>query len=51
MKIIAIEHEVEGKTAADFQPHLQAEAAEVWRLNQPACCARSISAPTGAVQY
>jgi muconolactone delta-isomerase len=34
MKIIAIEHEADGKIAADFQPYLSAEAAQVWRLNQ-----------------
>jgi hypothetical protein len=34
MKILAIEKEVPGFTADDFQPHLQAEAARVWELYQ-----------------
>ena len=34
MKLIAIEHEVPGKTAADFAPHLRAEAQRVWELRQ-----------------
>lgn len=34
MKIIAIEKEVPGKTAADFQPHLEDEARVVWGLYQ-----------------
>ena len=32
MKILAIEKEYEGKTAKDFQPHLEAEARRVWEL-------------------
>jgi hypothetical protein len=32
MKILAIEREYEGKTAKDFQPHLEAEARRVWKL-------------------
>ena len=32
MKILAIEKEFEGKTAEDFQPHLEAEARQVWEL-------------------
>ncbi len=32
MKILAIEKEFEGKTAKDFQPHLEAEARRVWEL-------------------
>lgn len=32
MKILAIENEFEGKTAEDFQPHLEAEARQVWEL-------------------
>ena len=32
MKILAIEKEYEGKTAKDFQPHLEAEARQVWGL-------------------
>ena len=32
MKILAIEKEFEGKTAEDFQPHLEAEARQVWGL-------------------
>ena len=34
MKIIAIEHERPGLSAADFAPHLQAEAARAWELYQ-----------------
>ncbi len=34
MKILAIEKEVEGKTSEDFQPHLKAEALNVWELHQ-----------------
>ena len=34
MKLIAIEHEVPGKSAADFAPHLRAEAQRVWELSQ-----------------
>lgn len=34
MKLIAIEHEVPGKTAPDFAPHLRAEAQRVWELSQ-----------------
>ena len=32
MKILAIEKEIEGKTAENFQPHLEAEARQVWEL-------------------
>ena len=32
MKILAIEKEFAGKTAEDFQPHLEAEAIRVWEL-------------------
>jgi hypothetical protein len=32
MKILAIEKERAGKTAADFEPHLEAEARQVWEL-------------------
>jgi hypothetical protein len=32
MKILAIEKEFAGKTAEDFQPHLEAEARQVWEL-------------------
>jgi hypothetical protein len=32
VKILAIEREYEGKTAKDFQPHLEAEARRVWEL-------------------
>jgi len=32
MKILAIEQEIPQKTAADFAPHLQAEASHVWEL-------------------
>ena len=34
MKLIAIEHEVPDKSAADFAPHLRAEAQRVWELSQ-----------------
>ena len=34
MKILAIEHEVEGVTAEQFTPHLKAEARRVWELVQ-----------------
>lgn len=34
MKILAIEQEIDGAQAADFAPHLQAEAARVWQLYQ-----------------
>jgi hypothetical protein len=34
MKILALEKEVPGKTAKDFQPHLAAEAKQVWYLQQ-----------------
>ena len=34
MKLIALEREVPGTTAAQFQPHLQAEAAQAWELYQ-----------------
>ena len=32
MKILAIEKEYDGKTVEDFQPHLKAEARQVWKL-------------------
>jgi hypothetical protein len=32
MKIIAIEKEIEGKSAEDFHPHLRAEARRAWEL-------------------
>lgn len=32
MKILALEHEFPNLTAADFQPHLDAEARRVWEL-------------------
>lgn len=32
MKFLALEHEKPGLQAADFQPHLQAEARAVWEL-------------------
>ena len=34
MKILAIEKEVTGKTGKDFEPHIKAEAMEVWNLYQ-----------------
>ncbi len=34
MKIIAIEHELPGHTAAELAPHLRAEARRVWELQQ-----------------
>jgi muconolactone delta-isomerase len=34
MKILALEKEVPGVAAAAFEPHLQAEAARVWELQQ-----------------
>lgn len=34
MKILAIEHEKPGLIAADFQPHLKAEALRAWELYQ-----------------
>jgi hypothetical protein len=34
MKILAIEKEMPGVTAEEFRPHLEAEAAEVWKLYQ-----------------
>jgi hypothetical protein len=34
MKILALEKEVPKVAAAAFQPHLQAEAARVWELQQ-----------------
>ncbi|HUJ44845.1 MAG TPA: hypothetical protein VLW52_14695 [Opitutaceae bacterium] len=34
MKILALEKEVPGIAAAAFKPHLQAEAARVWELQQ-----------------
>ena len=34
MKILALEREKPGLTAADFQPHLKAEARRVWELQQ-----------------
>ncbi len=34
MKILAIEHEVQGITSEDFQFQLKAEAQKVWELHQ-----------------
>ena len=34
MKILAIEKELPGHTAEDFEPQLRAEAARVWKLYQ-----------------
>lgn len=34
MKFLALEHEKPGLQAADFQPHLKAEARAVWELYQ-----------------
>ena len=34
MKILAMEQEVPGCSAADFKPHLNAEAARAWELHQ-----------------
>ena len=34
MKILALEKELPGVQAADFQPHLAAEAARAWELYQ-----------------
>jgi len=34
MKILALEKEVPGVAAGAFKPHLQAEAARVWELQQ-----------------
>lgn len=34
MKILALEKELAGAKVADFEPHLQAEAAKVWQLQQ-----------------
>ena len=34
MKILALEKETPGLTAADFAPHLDAEAARAWALHQ-----------------
>ena len=34
MKILALEKEVPGIAAAAFKPHLEAEAARVWELQQ-----------------
>jgi muconolactone delta-isomerase len=34
MKILALEKEVPGVAVTAFQPHLQAEAARVWELQQ-----------------
>ena len=34
MKILALENELPGLAAADFQPHLQAEARRIWELQQ-----------------
>ena len=34
MKILALEQDVAGFTARDFQPHLKAESARVWELYQ-----------------
>jgi muconolactone delta-isomerase len=34
MKILALENELPGPNAADFQPHLQDEARRIWELQQ-----------------
>jgi muconolactone delta-isomerase len=34
MKLLALEHELPGATAEQFQPHLKAEAHRVWELQQ-----------------
>ena len=34
MKLLALEHERPGHSAADFQPHLRGEARRVWDLYQ-----------------
>ena len=34
MKLLALEHELTGATAEQFQPHLKAEARRVWELQQ-----------------
>ncbi len=34
MKVLALERDRPGLTAADFQPHLKAEAARAWELHQ-----------------
>jgi muconolactone delta-isomerase len=34
MKILAMEKETPGVAGADFEPHLRAEAARVWQLQQ-----------------
>ena len=34
MKILALEQEAPGLTAADFEPHLHAEATRAWELYQ-----------------
>lgn len=34
MRILALEREAPGLTAADFQPHLDAEARRAWELQQ-----------------
>jgi hypothetical protein len=34
MKILALEQETAGLSAADFEPHLRAEAAKVWQYQQ-----------------
>ncbi|MBC8504850.1 MAG: superoxide dismutase [Chloroflexi bacterium] len=34
MKILALEHEYPNLSAADFQPHLEDEARQVWELQQ-----------------
>ena len=34
MKILALEHENPDAVSADFEPHLKAEAARVWELQQ-----------------
>jgi muconolactone delta-isomerase len=34
MKFLALEHETPAVSAADFQPHLKAEAARAWEMYQ-----------------
>ena len=37
MKIIALEREIKGKTAADFKIYAKAEAQHVWNMVQREC--------------
>jgi len=47
MKILAIEHENPTAKAADFAPHLDAEARHAWTPPSKASSAKCTSAPTG----